>query len=54
MTGAVMSVPIRGKGGITIKDKWAEGPESYLGAGCLFGNHASPAAAWFGALARLC
>ena len=31
MTGALLKVDIRGRGGVTLKDKWAEGPKSYLG-----------------------
>jgi len=31
MTGAVLAVDIRGRGGLTIQEKWAEGPRSYLG-----------------------
>lgn len=31
MTGALTRVDIRGKGGIALKDKWSEGPKSYLG-----------------------
>jgi cyclohexanone monooxygenase len=31
MTGALLSVDIRGRGGRSLRDKWAEGPRSYLG-----------------------
>jgi hypothetical protein len=31
MTGAIVSVDITGRGGATLKDKWAGGPETYLG-----------------------
>jgi cyclohexanone monooxygenase len=31
MTGALLGVDIRGKGGRTLQDKWAEGPRTYLG-----------------------
>ena len=27
MTGAIKAVPIRGKGGVTIKDSWKDGPQ---------------------------
>ncbi|MBM4269312.1 MAG: NAD(P)/FAD-dependent oxidoreductase [Deltaproteobacteria bacterium] len=33
MTGAVLAVDIRGKGGRSLRDKWAEGPRTYLGLG---------------------
>jgi cation diffusion facilitator CzcD-associated flavoprotein CzcO/acetyl esterase/lipase len=31
MTGAVLAVDIRGRDGIRLKDKWADGPAAYLG-----------------------
>jgi cyclohexanone monooxygenase len=31
MTGALGKIDIRGKGGVALKDRWAEGPKSYLG-----------------------
>jgi cyclohexanone monooxygenase len=31
MTGALSRIDIRGKGGITLREKWAEGPRTYLG-----------------------
>lgn len=31
MTGALMNISITGLGGQTIQDKWADGPQSYLG-----------------------
>jgi len=31
MTGALTRIDIRGKGGETLADKWAEGPRTYLG-----------------------
>jgi cation diffusion facilitator CzcD-associated flavoprotein CzcO len=31
MTGALMNVDIRGRGGIRLQEKWADGPSSYLG-----------------------
>jgi cation diffusion facilitator CzcD-associated flavoprotein CzcO/acetyl esterase/lipase len=31
MTGAIVSVDITGKGGLTLKEKWAGGPTQYLG-----------------------
>jgi cyclohexanone monooxygenase len=33
MTGAVLAVDIRGKGGRSLREKWAEGPRTYLGLG---------------------
>ncbi|MEZ5946633.1 MAG: alpha/beta hydrolase fold domain-containing protein [Hyphomonas sp.] len=33
MTGALMNVDIRGKGGLALRDKWANGPHTYLGIG---------------------
>jgi len=33
MTGALLKVDIRGRGGQTLVDKWKEGPRSYLGLG---------------------
>jgi len=31
MTGALLSIDIRGLNGRTLRDKWAEGPRTYLG-----------------------
>ena len=31
MTGSFAKVDIRGRGGLTLKQKWAEGPKTYLG-----------------------
>ena len=31
MTGAIVAIDIKGRGGVELKDKWAEGPETYLG-----------------------
>ncbi|MFO7854468.1 MAG: alpha/beta hydrolase fold domain-containing protein [Paracoccaceae bacterium] len=31
MTGAVVRVDIKGRDGLALKDKWAEGPETYMG-----------------------
>jgi cyclohexanone monooxygenase len=31
MTGSFAKVDIRGRAGLTLKDKWAEGPKTYLG-----------------------
>jgi cyclohexanone monooxygenase len=31
MTGALNAIDIKGRGGQTLKDKWAEGPKTYLG-----------------------
>jgi cation diffusion facilitator CzcD-associated flavoprotein CzcO len=31
MTGAIFNIDVRGKGGKKLKDKWAEGPRTYLG-----------------------
>ena len=31
VTGALTRIDIRGEGGQTLKDKWAEGPRTYLG-----------------------
>jgi cation diffusion facilitator CzcD-associated flavoprotein CzcO/acetyl esterase/lipase len=31
MTGAIVAVDIRGRDGVTLKDKWAHGPTTYLG-----------------------
>ena len=33
MTGALLNIEIRGKGGTTLKEKWAAGPRTYLGIG---------------------
>jgi cation diffusion facilitator CzcD-associated flavoprotein CzcO len=31
MTGALFNLGIRGKGGVSLKEKWADGPHTYLG-----------------------
>ena len=31
MTGALLNIDIRGTGGLTLRDKWAAGPRTYLG-----------------------
>jgi hypothetical protein len=31
MTGALLKVDIRGRDGVALKDKWNEGPKTYLG-----------------------
>jgi cyclohexanone monooxygenase len=31
MTGALLAIDIRGRGGQTLQDKWSEGPRTYLG-----------------------
>ncbi len=31
MTGALFNIDIRGRGGVSLKDKWAAGPYTYLG-----------------------
>jgi cation diffusion facilitator CzcD-associated flavoprotein CzcO len=31
MTGALLGIDIRGRGGVTLRDRWAEGPRTYLG-----------------------
>ena len=31
MTGALLEINIRGRGGITLRGKWADGPRTYLG-----------------------
>jgi cyclohexanone monooxygenase len=31
MTGSLFKLGIRGKGGVTLKEKWADGPHTYLG-----------------------
>jgi len=33
MTGAFLRIDIRGKGGLTLKEKWEAGPRTYLGLG---------------------
>ena len=33
MTGALLRIDIRGKGGLTLGEKWAAGPRTYLGLG---------------------
>ena len=33
MTGAVLAIDIRGQSGLTLREKWAEGPRTYLGLG---------------------
>ena len=31
MTGALFAIDLRGRGGVALKDKWVEGPRTYLG-----------------------
>ena len=31
MTGALAAIDITGRGGVSLKDKWADGPSTYLG-----------------------
>ena len=31
MTGALLKVDIRGRGGVSLKETWGEGPKTYLG-----------------------
>ncbi len=31
MTGALNAIDIRGRGGISLKEKWTDGPRTYLG-----------------------
>jgi cyclohexanone monooxygenase len=31
MTGALLKIDIRGRGGMSLRDKWAAGPRTYLG-----------------------
>ena len=39
MTGSILKVDIRGKGGSSLRDKWSAGPRTYLGLGvCGFPN----------------
>jgi cyclohexanone monooxygenase len=33
MTGALLAIDIRGSGGLALREKWAEGPRTYLGLG---------------------
>jgi cation diffusion facilitator CzcD-associated flavoprotein CzcO len=33
MTGALLELDIRGRDGLTIQEKWADGPRTYLGLG---------------------
>ncbi len=33
MTGALLRIDIRGKGALTLAEKWADGPRTYLGLG---------------------
>jgi cyclohexanone monooxygenase len=33
MTGALLSIDIRGRAGLTLRDKWSAGPRTYLGLG---------------------
>jgi cyclohexanone monooxygenase len=33
MTGTLLAIDIRGAGGLTLKEAWAEGPKAYLGLG---------------------
>ncbi|HEY5858573.1 MAG TPA: NAD(P)/FAD-dependent oxidoreductase [Aldersonia sp.] len=31
MTGSMMKIDVRGRGGVTLQQKWSEGPKTYLG-----------------------
>ena len=31
MTGALFAIDIRGRGGVSLRDRWADGPQTYLG-----------------------
>ncbi len=31
MTGSLLRIDVRGKGGLSLRDKWAHGPQTYLG-----------------------
>ena len=31
ITGALLKIDIRGRNGVTLKDKWEAGPRAYLG-----------------------
>jgi cyclohexanone monooxygenase len=31
MTGALLAIDIRGRGGVTLRERWAAGPRTYLG-----------------------
>ena len=33
MTGAILKVDVRGRGGVSLRDRWAAGPRTYLGLG---------------------
>ena len=33
MTGALLAIDLRGRGGRTLREKWSEGPRTYLGLG---------------------
>ena len=33
MTGALLKIDIRGRGGLALREKWREGPRTYLGLG---------------------
>jgi cation diffusion facilitator CzcD-associated flavoprotein CzcO len=33
MTGAMLSIDIRGRGGLSLREKWSAGPRTYLGLG---------------------
>ena len=33
LTGAILRIDIRGRGGVRLRDRWAERPETYLGLG---------------------
>jgi cyclohexanone monooxygenase len=33
MTGAILGIDIRGRGGLSLRDAWAAGPRTYLGVG---------------------
>ena len=33
MTGSILKIDIRGRGGVRLRDEWADGPRTYLGLG---------------------
>ena len=36
LTGPLFAIDIRGRGGIRLREKWAEGPRTYLGLGTVW------------------
>jgi cyclohexanone monooxygenase len=34
MTGSILAVDIRGRGGVSLRDEWSAGPHTYLGVAC--------------------